>query len=63
MVTEEILRRQDASRDAYDSMLKTMFSYEPCRVLTIADVKFLAEMVRTVTFGAIEDVDKKEGRK
>lgn len=60
--TAAILLRQDAVSKARERMLGAILSYEPCRVLTIGDAKFLADWASTVSYDAIKAVDEKEGR-
>lgn len=62
MKTEDTLARQDAVARARTRMMDAILNYEPCRVLTIGDAKFLSDWASTVSWDAIRDVDEKEGR-
>lgn len=49
-----LLAKQDAAAKAGDRMLEALLGYEPCRDLTVGDVKFISEWARTCAFSAIE---------
>ena len=61
-MTQPLLIRQEATRKARERMFEALVGFEPCRTLTIGDVKFIADWASTVTFDAIKQVDEEEGR-
>lgn len=54
--------KQQAAAKACDRMLQALLGYEPCRDLTIGDVKFISEWARTCAFDAIEDAIKEAAK-
>jgi hypothetical protein len=53
VIETRLERQQRAAEEAGEQMMRTLLHFEPCRVLTVGEVKFIAERCRTAAFDAI----------
>lgn len=54
---ELLALRQKAAEQASNRMLDMLLGYSPAEKLSVADVKFIAEWTRTVSFDAMNEVE------
>lgn len=51
--SEELKRRQELGKEAYDRMLATLLGFTPCEILKVGDVQYIARMCQTITFDVL----------
>jgi hypothetical protein len=50
---DNLTTRQNEAENAYRNMLDRLMDFQPCQSMSIADVKAIAEMARTIAFNAV----------
>lgn len=54
---EMLARRQELAAQAHERMLNVLIGFEPCSGLKIRDIRFIADMARTIAFDAMTAAD------